>query len=74
VAQTGMGRIQGRGGVYYAGAWLGYGFHEDGLRSGLEVAAMLGAGAPWKPQIDIVHSIPAASGHGLPEHAAAQSA
>ncbi|MCC2656565.1 MAG: FAD-dependent oxidoreductase [Panacagrimonas sp.] len=28
-------RIQGRGGLWFAGAWTQYGFHEDGLTSGL---------------------------------------
>ncbi|MEM7424300.1 MAG: NAD/FAD-binding protein, partial [Pseudomonadota bacterium] len=46
-AQTAMDDIQGRGGVWYAGAWLGYGFHEDGLRSGLRVAHALGAEPSW---------------------------
>lgn len=73
-AQTEMHRIQGRGGVYYAGAWLGYGFHEDGLRSGLEVAARLGVEAPWKTPTEARHQLPAAASSGLPEHAAAQSA
>ena len=27
--------IQGRGGVWFAGAWTAFGFHEDGLKSGL---------------------------------------
>lgn len=39
--------IQGRGQVYFAGAWTGFGFHEDGLRSGLAAAAKLGGVAPW---------------------------
>ncbi len=50
-AQRQLGRIQGRGGVWYAGAWLGYGFHEDGLTSGVKVALALGGKADW-PFVD----------------------
>ena len=46
-AQREMTHIQGRNGVWYAGAWLGYGFHEDGLRSGLAVAEALGSRPSW---------------------------
>jgi predicted NAD/FAD-binding protein len=46
-AQGAMDAIQGRGGVWYAGAWLGYGFHEDALRSGLRAARALGAQPEW---------------------------
>ena len=46
-AQPAMDAIQGRGGVWFAGAWLGYGFHEDGLRAGLRVAEALGARPAW---------------------------
>ena len=41
-AQSRLPSIQGRGGVYYAGAWTRYGFHEDGLLSALRVAQAMG--------------------------------
>ena len=62
-AQRRLPEIQGRGGLWYCGAWTGYGFHEDGLQSGLTVAAALGSPAPWHD--DIVPASPAAL-HGVP--------
>ncbi len=40
-AQRRLGSIQGRSHLWFAGAWTRYGFHEDGLVSGLAVAAAL---------------------------------
>ncbi len=40
-AQVSLPGIQGRRHIWYAGAWAGYGFHEDGLKAGLEVATTL---------------------------------
>lgn len=44
-AQGGVAALQGQHHTYYCGAWTGYGFHEDGLTSGLRVAALLQAAA-----------------------------
>ena len=44
-AQSRMPALQGQQGRYYAGAWMGYGFHEDGLKAGLAAAAQLLADA-----------------------------
>ncbi|MFZ6692744.1 NAD(P)/FAD-dependent oxidoreductase [Undibacterium sp. SXout20W] len=40
-AQQQLADIQGKRGVWFAGAWTNYGFHEDGLTSGLNVARAL---------------------------------
>lgn len=37
-AQSSLPLVQGKSSVWYCGAWTGYGFHEDGLRSGELVA------------------------------------
>jgi predicted NAD/FAD-binding protein len=42
-AQKQLPQVQGRRRVWLAGAWTGYGFHEDGLKSGLAVAGALAA-------------------------------
>lgn len=51
-AQKQLYRIQGRDRLWFAGAWTGYGFHEDGMRSGVEVARALGAQVPWEHQAE----------------------
>ncbi|MCR8550310.1 FAD-dependent oxidoreductase [Salipiger sp. P9] len=45
-AQARLPALQGRGGVYYAGAWTRYGFHEDGVLSALRVAQAMGIDWP----------------------------
>ena len=47
VAHTRMPSLNGVRRTWFCGSYCGSGFHEDGLRSGLEVAAALGSPAPW---------------------------
>jgi predicted NAD/FAD-binding protein len=46
-AKRRLHEIQGVNRTWFAGAWTGHGFHEDGLASGISVAASLGCPAPW---------------------------
>ena len=42
-AQETLDTIQGMNGVWFCGAWTGYGFHEDGLQSAVRVCEGLEA-------------------------------
>ncbi len=44
-AQRRRHEIQGRRGIYFAGAYWGYGFHEDGVQSARETVAAIEAHA-----------------------------
>jgi predicted NAD/FAD-binding protein len=46
-AQAALPSMQGARRTWFCGSYCGNGFHEDGLRAGLQVAASLGAPAPW---------------------------
>lgn len=46
-AQTALKQMQGERNTWFCGAYLGHGFHEDGLVSAVRVAERLGVLAPW---------------------------
>ena len=47
-AQKKMNEIQGKNNIFYAGAWLRYGFHEDGIMSAVNISSLLNIKIPWK--------------------------
>lgn len=51
-AQKRLESLQGTGNVYFTGAWMRYGFHEDGMLSAVRVAEKLGAVLPWADELD----------------------
>jgi predicted NAD/FAD-binding protein len=47
-AKKALWDVQGKNNTWFCGAWCGYGFHEDGIQSGLLVAEKLsGVARPW---------------------------
>ena len=60
-AQRELPAVSGAHGVWFCGAWNGYGFHEDGLKSALQVANALGCHAPWQGVDAALRGRPAAA-------------
>lgn len=46
-AQQDLHQLQGRDGLWFCGSYFGYGFHEDALRSAVQMATGLGADTGW---------------------------
>ena len=57
VAKRGLRTLQGERNTWYAGAWTRYGFHEDGLMSGVAVAKALGAKVPWQTNVPAANDL-----------------
>jgi predicted NAD/FAD-binding protein len=74
-AQSRLKALQGIRNTWFCGAYMGHGFHEDGLVSAMEVTAKLGTPAPWLDHAVIAfpqHQMPAAI--ALPSREAALAA
>jgi uncharacterized protein len=56
-AKRALRALQGERRTWYAGAWLRYGFHEDGLMSGIAVAKALGAKVPWETNVPAANDL-----------------
>ena len=48
-AQPVIKQMQGDHNIWFCGAYLGYGFHEDGLTSAVNLARLWGVNLPWEP-------------------------
>jgi predicted NAD/FAD-binding protein len=57
-AQGDLWQLQGRNGTWFCGSYFGYGFHEDGLQSGLAVAERFGVTRPWASPIGRIAAAP----------------
>ncbi len=51
-AQSMIRPLQGDNNIWFCGAYLGYGFHEDGLNSAVELARLWHIALPWE-QLDL---------------------
>lgn len=58
-AQRRFSEIQGRDRIWFSGAYLGYGFHEDGLRAAVAVARDLDVHPPWTARPSLAGPRPA---------------
>ena len=54
--QKKLSSIQGKNNLWFCGAWTGYGFHEDGVKSAVEIANSHNIDLPWFQSKEVLHA------------------
>jgi len=54
--QKKLSSIQGKNNLWFCGAWTGFGFHEDGVKSAVETANSHNIHLPWFQSKEVLHA------------------
>ena len=54
--QKKLSSIQGKNNLWFCGAWTGFGFHEDGVKSAVEIANAHNIDLPWFQSKEVLHA------------------
>ena len=54
--QKKLSSIQGKNNLWFCGAWTGFGFHEDGVKSAVEIANSHNIHLPWFQSKEVLHA------------------
>ena len=54
--QKKLSSIQGKNNLWFCGAWTGFGFHEDGVKSAVEIANSHNNDLPWFQSKEVLHA------------------
>ena len=54
--QKKLSSIQGKNNLWFCGAWTGFGFHEDGVKSAVEIANSHNIDLPWFQSKEVLHA------------------
>tara|TARA_A100001015_G_scaffold298514_1_gene381378 strand:+ start:1409 stop:2686 length:1278 start_codon:yes stop_codon:yes gene_type:complete len=54
--QKKLSSTQGKNNLWFCGAWTGFGFHEDGVKSAVEIANSHNIDLPWFQSKEVLHA------------------
>ena len=54
--QKKLSTIQGKNNLWFCGSWTGFGFHEDGVKSAVEIANSHNIHLPWFQSKEVLHA------------------
>ena len=65
--QNNLSAIQGKNKIWFCGAWTGFGFHEDGIKSAVEVSKKFNIHLPWldNKEVGLLNNQPSLKTQGL---------